>query len=94
MFVNNTKNYSSRAIRDKNTSFVCGHDLCFRPKNLAAVLFLAVYRDTVPLTDFFFLNAYESKCSILGENGSFIRNVHISSGPFMWSALCPINTVI
>ena len=26
------------------------------------------------LTDF--LNAHESKCSVLGQNGSFIRNVH------------------
>ena len=38
------------------------------------------------LTDFF-LNAHESKCSILGQNGLFVRNVHLSSGPFMCSAL-------
>ena len=29
----------------------------------------------IDLTDFF-LNAHESKCSVLGLNGSFIRNVH------------------
>ena len=27
-----------------------------------------------------------------GQNGSFIRNVHLSSHPFMWSALYIIRT--
>ena len=33
--------------------------------------------------------AHESKCSVLGQNGSFIRNVHLSSGP-----LCRVHCII
>ena len=35
----------------------------------------------------FFLYVYVYKCSVQGQNGSVIRNVHLSSGPFKWSAL-------
>ena len=41
-----------------------------------------------------FLNVHESKRSDLGLNGSFIRNVHLSSGPFMWSALYKLFSVL
>ena len=33
------------------------------------------------------LYVYVYKCSVQGQNGSVIRNVHLSSGPFKWSAL-------
>ena len=47
IFVNKTKTTLRAHTADKNTSFVCGRDLRFW---MAAVLFLAIYRDTVPLT--------------------------------------------
>ena len=34
-----------------------------------------------------FLYVYVYKCSVQVQNGSVIRNVHLSSGPFKWSAL-------
>ena len=38
------------------------------------------------LANFFYLYVYVYKCSVQGQNGSVIRNVHLSSGP-LWSAL-------
>ena len=46
MFVNNTKTALRAHTVDKNTSLVCS---AFLGQNMAAVLFLAIYRDTVPL---------------------------------------------
>ena len=49
MFVNKTKTTLRAHTVDKNTSSVCGSKRRFRPKPHAPVLFLSIYRDTVPL---------------------------------------------
>ena len=49
MFVNKTKTTLRADTVDKNTSSVCGSKRRFRPKPHAPVLFLSIYRDTVPL---------------------------------------------
>ena len=49
MFVNNTKTTLRAHTVDKNTSSVCRSKRRFRPKPHAPVLFLSIYRDTVPL---------------------------------------------
>ena len=51
MFVNKTKTTLRAHTVDKNTSSVCRSKRRFRPKPHAPVLFLSIYRDTVPLTD-------------------------------------------
>ena len=53
MFVNKTKTTLRAHTVDKNTSSVCGSKRRFRPKPHAPVLFLSIYRDTVPLTESF-----------------------------------------
>ena len=50
MFVNKSKTTLRAHSVDKNTSSVCGSKRRFRPKPHAPVLFLSIYRDTVPLT--------------------------------------------
>ena len=50
MFVNKTKTTLRAHTVDKNTSSVCRSKRRFRPKPHAPVLFLSIYRDTVPLT--------------------------------------------
>ena len=49
MFVNKTKTTLRAHTVDKNTSSVCRSKRRFRPKPHAPVLFLSIYRDTVPL---------------------------------------------
>ena len=49
MFVNKTKTTLRAHTVDKNTSLVCRSKRRFRPKPHAPVLFLSIYRDTVPL---------------------------------------------
>ena len=51
MFVNKTKTTLRAHTVDKNTSSVCRSKRRFRPKPHAPVLFLSIYRDTVPLSD-------------------------------------------
>ena len=51
MFVNKTKTTLRAHTVDKNTSSVCGSKRRFRPKPHAPVLFLSIYRVTVPLTN-------------------------------------------
>ena len=51
MFVNKTKTTLRAHTVDKNTSSVCRSKRRFRPKPHAPVLFLSIYRDTVPLTN-------------------------------------------
>ena len=51
MFVNKTKTTLRAHTVDKNTSSVCRSKRRFRPKPHAPVLFLSIYRDTVPLID-------------------------------------------
>ena len=48
MFVNKTKTTLRAHTVDKNTSSVCRSKRRFRPKPHAPVLFLSIYRDTVP----------------------------------------------
>ena len=50
MFVNKSKTTLRAHTVDKNTSSVCRSKRRFRPKPHAPVLFLSIYRDTVPLT--------------------------------------------
>ena len=50
MFVNKTKTTLRAHTVDKNTSSVCRSKRQFRPKPHAPVIFLSIYRDTVPLT--------------------------------------------
>ena len=50
MFVNKTKTTLRAHTVDKNTSSVCRSKRRFRPKPHAPVLFLSIYRDTVPLS--------------------------------------------
>ena len=52
MFVNKTKTTLRAHTVDKNTSSVCRSKRRFRPKPHAPVLFLSIYRDTVPLSLF------------------------------------------
>ena len=49
MFVYKTKTTLRAHTVDKNTSSVCRSKRRFRPKPHAPVLFLSIYRDTVPL---------------------------------------------
>ena len=49
MFVNKTKTTLCAHTVDKTTSLVCRSKRRFRPKPHAPVLFLSIYRDTVPL---------------------------------------------
>ena len=49
MFVNKTKTTLRAHTVDKNTSSVCGSKRRFWPKPHGPVLFLSIYRDTVPL---------------------------------------------
>ena len=49
MFVNKTKTTLRAHTVDKNTSSVCRSKRRFRPKPHTPVLFLSIYRDTVPL---------------------------------------------
>ena len=49
MFVNKTKTTFRAHTVDKNTSSVCRSKRRFWPKPHAPVLFLSIYRDTVPL---------------------------------------------
>ena len=49
MFVNKTKSTLRAHTVDKYTSSVCRSKRRFRPKPHAPVLFLSIYRDTVPL---------------------------------------------
>ena len=51
MFVNKTKTSLRAHTVDKNTSSVCRSKRRFRPKPHAPVLFLSIYRDTVPLME-------------------------------------------
>ena len=51
MFVNKTKTTLRAHTVDKNTSSVCRSKRRFRPKPHAPVLFLSIYRDTVPLRE-------------------------------------------
>ena len=51
-FVNKTKTTLRAHTVDKNTSSVCRSKRRFRPKPHAPVLFLSIYRDTVPLKVF------------------------------------------
>ena len=51
MFVNKTKTTLRAHTVDKNTSSVCRSKWRFRPKPHAPVLFLSIYRDTVPLSN-------------------------------------------
>ena len=51
MFVNKTKTTLRAHTVDKNTSSVCRSKRRFRPKPHAPVLFLSIYRDTVPLIE-------------------------------------------
>ena len=48
MFVTKPKLLRAHTV-DKNTSSVCRSKRRFRPKPHAPVLFLSIYRDTVPL---------------------------------------------
>ena len=50
MFVNKSKTTLRAHTVDKNTSSVCRSKRRFRTKPHAPVLFLSLYRDTVPLT--------------------------------------------
>ena len=52
MFVNKSKTTLRAHTVDKNTSSVCRSKRRFRPKPHAPVLFLSIYRDTVPLMIF------------------------------------------
>ena len=49
LFANKTKTTLRAHTVDKNTSSVCRSKRRFRPKPHAPVLFLSIYRDTVPL---------------------------------------------
>ena len=49
MFVNKSKTTLRAHTVDKNTSSVCRSKRRFQPKLHAPVLFLSIYRDTVPL---------------------------------------------
>ena len=49
LFVNKTKTTLCAHTVEKNTSSVCRNKRRFRPKLHAPVLFLSIYRDTVPL---------------------------------------------
>ena len=51
MFVDKTKTTLRAHTVDKNTSSVCRSKRRFRPKPHAPVLFLSIYRDTVPLRE-------------------------------------------
>ena len=46
-----------------------------------------IYQEFLTHLADFFLCVYVYKCSVQGQNGSVIRNVHLSSGPFKWSTL-------
>ena len=50
MFVNKSKTTLRAHTVDKNTSSVCRSKRRFRPKPHAPVIFLSIYRDTVPLS--------------------------------------------
>ncbi len=45
-----------------------------------------IYQEFLTHLADFFLYVYVYKCSVQGQNGSVIRNVHLSSGPLKWSA--------